>query len=75
MANCESDESDVELPPDHRYVVARLKDNEYLKLFQMKNGLHDQDREKAACITQNLVIPHRKVIELNPFLNHVPKDE
>jgi len=33
MPDLESDESDVELPADHKFVVAKLKDNEYLKLF------------------------------------------
>jgi len=41
----------------------------------MKNAMHDQDREKAASIMQNLNVPPRNVIRSNPFLNHVPREE
>ncbi len=40
-----SDESDFELPKADQRVVAKLENNEYLKMYQMKNPMHDRDRE------------------------------
>ena len=55
--------------------MARLGNNDYLKLFQMKNAMHDQDREKASSLLHNLVAPSRRIVQANPYLNHTPKEE
>lgn len=39
-----STENEFELPTVDRYVRADLKNNDYLKLYQNKNQMHDGDR-------------------------------
>lgn len=55
-------------------VRAELKDNEFLKLYQMQNGTHESDREKATSIVKNLRY-NRSVIKSNPFFNKKAKEE
>lgn len=64
-----SDESEADnLPPNERKPIIKLDNNEFLKLYQMKNAMHDSDREKAASIVSNLVLPERETLKKNPFL-------
>lgn len=55
-------------------VRAELKDNEFLKLYQMLNGTHESDREKATSIVKNLRY-NRQVTKTNPFFNKKAKKE
>jgi hypothetical protein len=68
------DDSDMELPED--IVVARpeIKDNEFIKMYAMKNGGHDGDRERAGSIAKNLHF-NKKVKKSHPYFNKKAKDE
>ena len=48
--NQDSNDSEAELPTIERRVISKISDTEYLKLFQMKNPMHDLDREKSKSI-------------------------
>ncbi|CDW81943.1 UNKNOWN [Stylonychia lemnae] len=39
--------ANIKLPKSDRKYLLQLKDQDYLKLYQMKNPMHDQDREKV----------------------------
>lgn len=70
------DDSDGEgLPKQSRPKILRITSKEYLKLFQMKNPMHDLDREKSQSIISNLVMPDPIVMKRNPYLNHELEEE
>ncbi|CDW85121.1 UNKNOWN [Stylonychia lemnae] len=71
----DSDESDFELPQNEQHMVVKLKDNDYLKLYQMKNPMHDSDRECARSIMYNLKMPDEQTMKFNPYLNKTPAKE
>ena len=68
----DSDESDFALPKNEQHVIAKLHDNEYLKLYQMKNPMHDADDECVKSIMCNLIMPEEKTYRNNPYLNKTP---
>lgn len=51
--------NDKTLPPCDKYIRINLNSNEYLKLYMQNNPVHDNDREKATSIVENLV-PYSK---------------
>ncbi|CDW76621.1 UNKNOWN [Stylonychia lemnae] len=67
--------SDYELPREQRHVIPQLKDNEYLRMFQGKNPMHDCDREKASSIISNLILPTKQQLQANPYLNKSKLEE
>lgn len=46
----DSEDSQFELPVGERQKKCELKDNQFLKQYLNKNGIHDGDREKASSI-------------------------
>ena len=73
--NQDSNDSEAELPTIERRVISKISDTEYLKLFQMKNPMHDIDREKSKSIISNRVMPEIAILNRNPYLNHKPQSE
>jgi hypothetical protein len=71
----DSDESDRGMIQHEQHVVAKLKDKDYLKLYQMKNPMHDNDRECTKSLMCNLKMPNEKKMKSNPYLNKVPIKE
>eukprot|EP00347_Sterkiella_histriomuscorum_P005225 403357415 len=54
--DCDSDESDEELPTMIRMGRPQITTKEYMKLFNQKDQLHG-DREKAQSIAANIILP------------------
>lgn len=55
------------------------KNNKHIKTYLMKNGCHDQDRQRAKNIVANIVEPtgRKEVREMrrNPFFASAPRKE
>lgn len=45
-----------ELPKSERIQRPQIKNNEYLKMYRMKNSMHDNKAESAESISQNMSI-------------------
>eukprot|EP00347_Sterkiella_histriomuscorum_P022788 403337158 len=73
--NFDSDESDFELPKNEQHVIMKVQDSDYLKLYQMKNPMHDADGECSKSIMCNLVMPDPETFRNNPYLNKTPIKE
>ncbi|CDW81857.1 UNKNOWN [Stylonychia lemnae] len=67
-------ESDCDLPKAQIIVRPELKNNEFLKMYQMNNNTHESDREKAQCISNNLQY-NKRIQKLHPFFNKKEKIE
>ena len=73
--NDDDTDSDLDLPKAQIIVKPVLKDNEFLKMYQMKNAnTHESDREKANCLVQNLTFS-RSIRRAHPFFNRKAKVE
>ena len=70
----DSDESECELPKNHQYIFAQVKDSDFLKLYQAKNAMHDGDRERATSLSNNIVY-NAVVAKRNPYFNKVSEKE
>eukprot|EP00347_Sterkiella_histriomuscorum_P008795 403343722 len=70
----EETESDVDLPQAQIIIKPELKNNEFLKMYQMKNSTHEADREKASCISENLQF-NKRIKQQHPFFNRKQKVE
>jgi hypothetical protein len=55
-----------DLPSNQRKKILELCNSEYAKLFMMGNPIHDNDREKASSITQNIKY-NENVTKTNPY--------
>lgn len=70
------EDSDTELPADNTRMIAKIRSNDYLRLYQMKNPMHDPDREKAKSIEANLVMPsNMKKVMNNVYLNRIKEED
>lgn len=58
----ELDSDEEDLPKGTRLQILKIKSKDYLKLYQMKNPMHDPDREKSKSIVSNLKMPDPTVI-------------
>lgn len=47
-------DSEMELPLTMEVQKSKLKDNEFLKMYNMKGGIHEADREKADNLVKNI---------------------
>jgi len=63
-----SGNSAVNLPKNEIQGKISLKNNEFLRLYNMKGGIHDGDRERASSIVQNLQY-NDKLTQNHPFFN------
>lgn len=70
----DSDESDFELPKAQQHIRKELQDNEYLKLYQMMNPMHDADREKATSLAMNIKY-NDQVAKESPFFNKKEEED
>ena len=69
------EESDIDLPANEKHIISKITDREYLKMYQMRNPMHDPDREAKKSIVANLVVPDDGAFKKNPYLNKVPDEE
>ena len=64
----DADEED-DLPSNTIHPKLVLSNTDYLKLYMQNNPIHDNDREKASSISNNLVNYDQKIVDKNPLFS------